>query len=523
MTDIYFPPDLVPGSMTFGIDDFTAVDESASSGVMQSSALYGTRRWRVRMEFPLLTRGGGQLGRFEALIAALRGRANRVWISPATSIQRGSFPGTELLTNGDFSNGIAGWGADAQYAVTAIERGIRATRAQVVLPSAAAYLSATKVANIPYCVRVFVKPGKGGTLVGASDFGDGTFGTLTTNGMASSVATTPSSGADTIGAVDQAVTGNAGNFFDLKYASLSRCALIDNAPNLFTNSDTVGVGTGWTIGQVTAGSVAGIGPDGSATIQQNTETAVSANHLAWETITIPATAFDLTISCVAKPGTRTWLFFSLFDSGPLVMWFNMSTGAIGTVTPGAFTNVRTAVVQLGNGWARYTLTVRKTSAATGITISFGGTPSDAVQTFLGVTGSPAIYFQRVSLALSSFPIRQTATGNTAVAAAGQTGNALYLKGLPASTAGLLLEGDLVEVVNQTNLTQLVRVTSSLDSDAAGNGYLQFENALKFSPGDNAGVVVGRPFGRFMLSGSNLGVEYSPGVFGSASLEFIESA
>ena len=71
---------------------------------------------------------------------------------------------------------------------------------------------------------------------------------------------------------------------------------------------------------------------------------------------------------------------------------------------------------------------------------------------------------------------------------------MNLKGLPASTNGLLLAGDFFEVNNE-----LKQCTAPLNSDAAGLGFVQFRPSLHTPPADNAAVIISNPLGRFMIS------------------------
>ena len=130
MTDIWWPSWLVPSKMFVGLDDFTAVDSSATTGSVQTSELYGTRRWRVRMDFETLSRSDGTLQIFEGILASMRGRSNRIWLKNFAYQQRGSFPGSELLTNNTFDGGTTGWqsGATSVLALSATDRSLRATQ-----------------------------------------------------------------------------------------------------------------------------------------------------------------------------------------------------------------------------------------------------------------------------------------------------------------------------------------------------------------------------------------------------------
>jgi hypothetical protein len=65
------------------------------------------------------------------------------------------------------------------------------------------------------------------------------------------------------------------------------------------------------------------------------------------------------------------------------------------------------------------------------------------------------------------------------------------------------------------------VDASLDSDAAGSGYLRFSPPLRRAIADSAPIIVHRPMGRFMLT-NDAGWGNSPGVFSDSSIELEEA-
>lgn len=101
--------------------------------------------------------------------------------------------------------------------------------------------------------------------------------------------------------------------------------------------------------------------------------------------------------------------------------------------------------------------------------------------------------------------------------ASQTGTGLIVDALPASTDGLLLPGDQVQICNELKI-----VTAPLNSDSGGNGYLQFAPALRSPPDDNVAVVVHNPMGKFMLAEQDNGWMSEPGVHSSAQVSFLEA-
>jgi hypothetical protein len=113
-------------------------------------------------------------------------------------------------------------------------------------------------------------------------------------------------------------------------------------------------------------------------------------------------------------------------------------------------------------------------------------------------------------------VQDTLTTSAASTGTAPTGGACDIRGLPASTNGIVLAGDMVEINGE-----LKRAIADLNSDAAGLGYLQFEPAMRSAATpDGAAVVFGAPMGKFvMLDG---GTQPSrPGYFSDFALTFAE--
>jgi len=113
-------------------------------------------------------------------------------------------------------------------------------------------------------------------------------------------------------------------------------------------------------------------------------------------------------------------------------------------------------------------------------------------------------------------VRYTATTTAAVATASQTGTGIHVKGLPASTNGLLVAGDWIEVGGEIH-----QVAQALNSDAAGLGYLVLSRPVRAAKTNDTAVIIGEPVGKFLLEDSENGWSNAPGNFSDASLTFIE--
>ena len=479
------------------------------------------------------TTGLAERAQLRSWLASLRGRQNAVYAQDKSRQRRGTFPTGELLANNTFSNGTTGWSIDATSSLSAADRVIRATYGQggsenLLFPASA--VTVTQYA--PYVARAMVIAGRGsytslGIGIGSTNTGvqyanlaSQTPGLLTVAGV-------PSGTSAYATVYDGAASGQlAGDYILIPYMSLSRCALVDNGSNLLQRSDEFGNGF-WGTSQMTVSSDADIAPTAAMIADYLRETNTSSSHFISNAsgITVPSGAADYSFSVAIQAGNRSWAYIYIAEntgSTTAIAWFNLSTGAIGTVTTGAnFANARAAITALGNNWYRCSITARKTNAATSMSVAIGAATADNTTSFTGVTNQVALVVWRATFAASSAPARLVQSTSAAVTQQPQTGSALHLKGLPASTSGLLEIDDQVEVVTGIG-SELKIVTARLNSDASGLGYLQFEPPLRTAPVDNAPIVVHQPFGRFLFSGDAVGFDNDPGVWTTASAEFEEA-
>jgi hypothetical protein len=244
----------------------------------------------------------------------------------------------------------------------------------------------------------------------------------------------------------------------------------------------------------------------------------ATTHYVQQGVTVSASGADYAFGCFLKSGNRTVALLEMVESTgshTADAYFNLATGVSGNVTvSGAnWTNARAFIVSYGNGWYYCCLVARKVSAGTTLTarIYAGEAMGDA--NFDGLTQN-SIGMWRATLAQSSVPTRPIQTTTTASSGTSQTGGAIHLKGLPASTNGLLLAGDWVQL---PGIEQLVRARTALNSDAAGLGYFEFEPFLRDSPADNSPVIVTNPLARCLLDSNS--VRYSELADNVVDIEF----
>jgi hypothetical protein len=230
MADFILPPDLIASEVQWQIIDNTAVFSSAMSGAVRTYSRPGNR-WGCRLVFR--NTNGTKRHRILALIAALRGRSNRIWLTDPAYTQAGSLATPELLTNNAAVSATTGWtSSNAELALSADSHlGLRLTRTGVTADRYAYQAALTTVTSAPYAVRAVVGAGKGavnlrataGTSQGATGLLNGT--AKTTAGRI--VETFTASGASSHVSFYDLIAGRvAGDFQFLTHASVARCALV---------------------------------------------------------------------------------------------------------------------------------------------------------------------------------------------------------------------------------------------------------------------------------------------------------
>lgn len=503
MGEVLIPPDIVPSEESVEIvDDATSVFRPIfGSGLVQrvqqaSPRFRVTQKWRgLRAE---------DLARMSAVCSALQGRYNTLRARVGNTY-RGSFPATELLTNNDFSNGTTGWTKGSQISHAVSDQVMRCQRIDVgtAMTLVGNASVATGIAYAPYIVRGMLMQGVGahgsigaqlGSIAGGQEYG---YTISSTYGVKSHV-TVPFGTSLYAGLLETSPAGQiAGDYIDVPWVSLSRCALVDNSPNLLTYSDQFD-NAGWpTKNNLSVSANAVAAPDGTTTADQLTENSATGEHFVEQSVAVSSDAAEFACSVCAKANSRSWIIVRIVEntgSTVAAAWFNLSTGAVGTITNTAnWLYGRSFITDLGGGWYRCTLVSRKTNAATTIRARIQMATADASTSYTG-NGANNLYVWRGGLVGSGVPFLPGQTTSAASSGTAQTGTGLNVKGLPVSTAGLLLPGDWFEVNGE-----LKRATAALNSDAGGLGYLQFEPPLVYSPADNEPIIVNTPLGRFILA------------------------
>jgi hypothetical protein len=529
MAELFWPADIVPSSMEWRIIDSTAVFNSALSGVTRTVSRPGTRL-ACTMNFSALS--GQDRGRVQSVLANLRGRSNRIWLYDSSYTQRGAFPVTELVENNTFA-AATGWTSGASHSLVLQDRVMRVARS-VTGTSASMLHRSTASTVTPYAaygLRAFFREGRGtfnsfgqrlGTTAGTGNIyevGGSSYGlrtNQTTVGNNTSVY---------YGQIDAQTSGTiAGDYLDVIYTSLSRCAVVDNGLNALTYSDQID-NAAWTKVKATcagANANAFTAPDGTLTGDRLVETSDAGNeyHYITQTATKPASAQWWVIYGAFRAGdgasSRDRVNLKIGDvSNVSECIFNLTTGTAGAVTnSGSASSGKAYIQSLGGGWYYCALLTLLPAATTNVNCQAFLVSSTSIL-YTG-DGAGNIGVWRMGSAASQYPVRLTQTTTAAITGTLQTGVTLNLKALPPSTNSLLLPGDWVECSGQLNM-----VTAPLNSDAAGLGFLQLQRPFTTAPADNAPVIINRPIGRFLLAEEEVGWSSRPGVLSDFSISFVE--
>lgn len=243
---------------------------------------------------------------------------------------------------------------------------------------------------------------------------------------------------------------------------MARTAIVQTQ-NLLTFSNTFNDAS-WILSTATLTAAQGANPiTGANDVWKLTE-ANSTNQMRFYhgTTNIIATNGTLTCSIYAKAGTRNWAYLSISD-GPRA-WFNLSTGAIGTVSQNSGTVTSTiAPVPNRAGWYLISIILTNSTLAnsSGANCSYGLTTGDGVVNDVG-DGTGTMFFYQASAALSNWTGPYTTpTGSSQLNANGALRN--YI---PQIQNLLLYSEDLTQA-NWSKVNVTASATGVTDSNDGG--------------------------------------------------------
>lgn len=231
MTDYVLPETLYPNEVSWRLVDLSTAFANPLSGAQRTYSR--GQRWSCRMRWRDMRLD--DRSQLLGLIAAMRGKSNRIWLTDTTSPIRGSFPCPELISDPYTRTAAAHWTSNnAEMQLRAdLVNGLRLFRTGVV-DARFAYTTSflTVVSGAYYAYRYLIAAGRGtiglNARLGTTQAGNELlFGTLRSaagyyveNAAASGTVMSASFG-------DFQSGRSAGDFQFLPLVSLSRCARVN--------------------------------------------------------------------------------------------------------------------------------------------------------------------------------------------------------------------------------------------------------------------------------------------------------
>jgi hypothetical protein len=160
--------------------------------------------------------------------------------------------------------------------------------------------------------------------------------------------------------------------------------------------------------EATIGSNVLTSPDGYTNADSLIEDGTTDIHAFYNFGLTTFTAAAYTASIFAKKGGRDWFALQLYHGSNHIAYFNLNTGAVGTISAGA----TATITNYGNGWYRCTITATTTANAGGIAIYSAN--ADNSITYAGTNGLAAGYFYGLQLELGAYATSYIPTLGAAV-------------------------------------------------------------------------------------------------------------
>jgi len=149
----------------------------------------------------------------------------------------------------------------------------------------------------------------------------------------------------------------------------------------FRDTAAAGETRPWTYTNATVAATSTLAPDGTSTAQKISETSGSGKHRSYQVFGLNSTTY--TFTCYMKAAERSWAYLNFGDIIDRQTWFNLATGAVGTVGAGITASI--AETPAGSGW--YRCSVSKTTVSANPNFDVGIATADGTFSYTGVTGS----------------------------------------------------------------------------------------------------------------------------------------
>jgi hypothetical protein len=288
------------------------------------------------------------------------------------------------------------------------------------------------------------------------------------------------------------------------------------ATNLIINSDNYSQAS-WTKFDSTIASDATTSPMGILNADKIQEDATTSVHGTSFPTGLMNASNTYTFSSILKADERTWACVYLYDGAvSFLAFFNLSTGAKGSVTSGATSNIE----NYGNGWYRcsITLTFAGSSSANGGLIT---ATSDGVISFAGVLNN-GFFVWNSQLELGSVATSPIITAGSAVTRVqeasrtaglssiiGQTEGTLFVEFDSFKNVGSITQGILFAVTG-ANYIGIYKYGSDIVFEIVSGGAILLNRTIAYADGKAAITYNTNSFAAF-FNGAKVGLTATIGV------------
>lgn len=152
----------------------------------------------------------------------------------------------------------------------------------------------------------------------------------------------------------------------------------------------------------------------------------------------------------------------------------------------------------------------------GATLTYTNMDQDRRATIMALLGRLNGQQHRVSLPFHALDNRGAFGGTPLVNGASQTGTSIIVDGASLGITNWIREGDVFSFNGEMKIC-----TADANTDGSGNITISFWPRIRTSPPNNEPIETTTPVGTFMLANNSNDMSFRPGIFGNASLTFIE--
>jgi hypothetical protein len=273
---------------------------------------------------------------------------------------KGLVLGSELVANGDFSNGSTGWTLQSGWSIGS---GVASVNSSVAGTTGLIRTGMTVVSGKTYAVTYTILSVSGtGIRASLGGFVEATFRTTpgtytiyvtttTTTGLSITAGST-----NTVGSIDNISVKELPGNHATQSTSTSR-PVLSARYNLLTKTEQFN-DAAWTKSNATITANTVVAPDGTLTADKLVEDTANAAHFV--NVLAGTIGLSETRSVYAKAAGRTWLYLGI-GSGASA-YFDLTNGVTGVVVNGTAT-----ISNAGNGWFRCSFTATRAINANNVT------------------------------------------------------------------------------------------------------------------------------------------------------------